>query len=447
MRSARFSRSSLVCLLGSCLLMCSVTGCSRLLAQNDSKNDDQKKKSGLVAVQTVAVQQAEIRRTSSQPATVYPFYAADIRAKAHGYVSDVAVDIGDVVQAGSVLATISVPEMETRRLIAVAEIEKQKAEEARAAAGVALAAANVNASTALAAEARSQMQQVEASLAAAESEFSRTSDLVRRGSIQGRMLDEVRQRRDSEAAKQAAVTSSIDSAIANVEVAKAKLASAKADVKAAAASTDVSTRKVEEIDVLIKYATLTAPFDGVVTRRNVSPGDLVNERNDSEPLFVISQLSKVRIHIPVPENDAAFVNRGDSISLVFPSFSSEDAMTVSVTRHTGQLDPSTRMMLVEAEVENTDGKLIPGMFGKASIAMGTQVAANMLPARAVRFDESGKAYVYVVADDTTVSVVSVTTGMDNGNTIEIVSGLESGQTVISAHLQRFTEGQKVKVLD
>ena len=70
----------------------------------------------------------------------------------------------------------------------------------------------------------------------------------------------------------------------------------------------------------------------------------------------------------------------------------------------------------------------------------------MLPARAVRFDDSGDAYVYVVSGDE-VSVVPVKTGMDDGNTIEIVTGLEPGQTVIDAHLQRFKDGQKIRVLN
>ncbi|MCP4510030.1 MAG: efflux RND transporter periplasmic adaptor subunit, partial [Fuerstiella sp.] len=181
------------------------------------------------------------------------------------------------------------------------------------------------------------------------------------------------------------------------------------------------------------YATLTAPFNGLVTKRNVSPGDLVSERSSGAPLFVVSQIDKVRIHISVPENDAAYVDRGDSISLVFPSFPAEEAMTVTVTRSTGSLDPGTRTMLVEAEVANTDGRLLPGMFGQASITLSTKVASNMLPARAVRFDESGNAYVYVVSGED-VSVVPVTTGIDDGKTIEIVAGLEPGQTVIDAHL-------------
>ncbi|MCP4857545.1 MAG: efflux RND transporter periplasmic adaptor subunit [Fuerstiella sp.] len=441
MRFLRFLPASV--LLGGLVL--TAAGCSQNSAA-DRSGAAKPKPQTPVAVKTVAVAQEDIRRSTVQPATVHPFYAAAIQAKVHGYVKEVRVDIGDAVQAGDVLAIIDVPEMTRQRMTTLAQVDRQRAEEERAKAGIDLAKANVQAAEAMTAEAESNLQQVEASLAAAEAEFRRTDDLVKRGSMQPRILDEARKKRDSEAAGRAAVTSAIESAVANVNVAKFKLAAAQADLKFAAAETVIQQRQIEEIDELIRYATLTAPFNGLVTKRNVSPGDLVSERSSGAPLFVVSQIDKVRIHISVPENDAAYVDRGDSISLVFPSFPAEEAMTVTVTRSTGSLDPGTRTMLVEAEVANTDGRLLPGMFGQASITLSTKVASNMLPARAVRFDESGNAYVYVVSGED-VSVVPVTTGIDDGKTIEIVAGLEPGQTVIDAHLQRFKDGQKVRVLN
>jgi multidrug efflux pump subunit AcrA (membrane-fusion protein) len=103
-------------------------------------------------------------------------------------------------------------------------------------------------------------------------------------------------------------------------------------------------------------------------------------------------------------------------------------------------------MLVEVEAPNPERKLIPGMFGQATISLGTPVTANMLPARAIRFSESGEAYVYIVSDDQSVTVTPVTTGLDDGLSIEVKSGVELGQHVIDAHLKRFTTGQKVTLL-
>ncbi|QEG02707.1 Solvent efflux pump periplasmic linker SrpA precursor [Stieleria maiorica] len=403
----------------------------------------------LVAVRTVAVTESEIQPTTTQPASVHAFYRSEIRAKVPGFVSELKVDIGDVVQAGQVLAQIDVPEMEKQRQIIQARIARLKAEEKRATAGVNLADAQVRSSQARLAQAESEMSRVDASLAAAQSEFERTSDLVERGSLQDRMLDESRKKRDSERAAKQAVASAIESAKANVAVTEAQKAAAEADLEAAQAETMIAERELEELQVMIDYATVRAPLAGIVSQRNVEPGDLVGSGADqasTKPLFVISQIDKLRVRIPVPETEAAHINPGDEVTLTFPTFSGEPAITAAVTRQSGSLDPSTRTMIVEVELENAEGKLLPGMFGRASIKLGSKVAANMLPSRAIRFSEEGNATVYVLGQDDTVTVAAIETGLDDGNSIQVRSGLLPGQRVIDAHLKRFTDGQKVSVL-
>ena len=405
---------------------------------------------GRTPVKTVAVTQTEVKRTTTQPATVHAYYRAEIRAMASGYVKHLAADIGDYVEAGATLAVIDVPEMEKQRQIIEARLRRLEAEEQRATASIHLAAAEVRSSQASLAEAKSLMSRADALLAAAEAEFTRTQDLVQRQSLQDRMLDEARKKRDSEAAGKEAVASSIQSAEAKVAVAEAQQASAETDLVAARADTEIARRQLEELDVLIGYATVRAPFEGIVTRRAVEPGDLVRDSSEvgsGEPLFLVSQVDRVRVRIPVPEADALLVNKGDEVTLTFPSFSAETPIQGTVTRLSGSLDPSTRTMLVEADIPNTDGKLVPGMFGQASIALATKVAANVLPSRAVRFSAEGAAYVYVVGEDETVTIAEITTGLDDGKSIEVVSGVEPGQEVIDSHLKRFTDGQKVGVLD
>lgn len=402
-----------------------------------------------VPVKTVSVVQEDVKRTMMQPATVHPYYRAEVRAKVSGYVKEVKADIGDCVEAGTTLAVIAVPEMDKQRQIIEARITRYEFEEKRAEAGVGLAGANVRSAEAKLAQAKSEMSRAEASLAAMEAEFNRTRDLVQRQSLESRVLDEVRKKRDSELANKEATASAINSAEAEVAVAEAQKASAQADLQAAEAETAIARRELEELDILMAYAILKAPFSGMVTARTVDPGNLVRESSEvgrGQPLFVISQVARVRVHIPVPEADAALVSRGDAITLRFPSFPAEEPVEATVTRLSGDLDPSTRTMLVEAEIENTDNKLLPGMFGEASITLSTKVATNMLPARAVRFSESGEAYVYIVGGDQTVTVTPVTTGFDNGHSIEVKQGIEPGQQVIDAHLKRFESGQKVTLV-
>ncbi|MCR9198024.1 MAG: efflux RND transporter periplasmic adaptor subunit [Planctomycetaceae bacterium] len=398
-----------------------------------------------VRVKTVSLTTSESRRTTSQPATVHALHTASIRPRVAGYLDQVLVDIGDVVEDGQPLAVIDVPEMKKQAAVLDARVAQRQAMETAARAGVKLASANVEATKAKLEQARSELQSVEASLAAATAEFKRTKDLVDRRSLEARVLDEVRKKRDSELARQAAVTSAVTSASAEVKVAAARQSAAEAELVTAIAETKIATSEREELDVHLGFATLQAPFHGVVTMRHAEPGDLVGS-DESQVLFVISQIDRVRVRTAIPERDAAFVNRGDSVALSFPSFPGQEALAASVTRTTSGLDPSTRMMTVEMEMDNPGSRLLPGMFGRAEIELDVIDSMAALPARAVRFTEKGEPYVYVVADGQ-VSRVDVVTGADTGEVIQIVSGLNPGQSVIDAHLQRFQDGQKVNVLN
>lgn len=403
----------------------------------------------LTPVKTVAVAATEVQRTTTQPASVHAYYRAEIRPQSSGYVGELRADMGDVVEAGAVLATIEVPELKKQREIIESRIRGMLAAEQQAGAGINLAQARVNSFKAMLAEAESQMASAQAAWAGADAEFNRTQDLVSRGSLQNRMLDEVRMKRDTESARKIATSSSIDSAQAEVAVARAQATAAEAELAAAAAHTEIARRELEEIDVLIDFATIRAPFAGIVTERNIELGDLVSSHdsgNATAPMFVVSQTDRVRVRIPIPETDAPLIMPDDSVTLTFPSFSAEAPIVGTISRRSGNLDPNTRTMMVEVDLDNADGKLLPGMFGQATIQMASKVAANTLPSQAIRFDESGKAFVYIVSDQSTVSVAEVETGLDDGNTIQVLSGVAAGQRVIGSHLKRFSEGQSVAVL-
>lgn len=402
-----------------------------------------------VVVKTVAVTQSETRKTTRQPATVHAYHAAELFSRATGYVRVVQADIGDFVEANATLAELDVPDLHQQHAVLLARVARLEAEQERAASGVDLADAAIAAARANLGQSKSLAAGADASLAVATAEYQRTRDMVNRGSLQARNLDEAIGLRDSRAADRESVGSQIRSSQAEVDVAKAKKAAAEADLTAAEAETEIAKRELDLLQVSIAYATIKAPFAGIVTHRGIDPGDLVREHGSDrrEPLFVISQTDRVRVHVPVPETDAPSVNRGDAIQLTFPSFVDEPPMVAEVTRTTGILDPNTRTMMVETVLDNSSGKLIPGMFGQATIELDSRVAAAVLPARAVRFDEPGNAYVYAINDQDTVQIVPVRTGADNGSEIEILEGLSTGQVVIDAHLKRFIDGQKVAVME
>jgi RND family efflux transporter MFP subunit len=424
------------------LLLTVLTGCST--EKNAIDSDDANE---LVAVKAVSVQQMDSARSTVAPASVLPFFQTELRPKVTGYAVELNADIGDVVSAGDILVLIDLPEMQKQAQTIEARLQRLDAEAIRAEAGVKLAAAGIKAAEAKVEQAKSDVDRVEADVAASESEFNRTSDLVNRQSVQPKLLDEARSRRDSDLAQRASILSAIQAALADVEVARAKKTSAEADLQAALADKQIAVKQLEELRVMIDYGSLKAPFAGVITARDINPGDLVGKEQAADrPLMTISQIDKLRVHIPVPERDAASVAAGDEVELSFPSYPDE-VITVKVSRLTHVLDPSTRTMLVEADIDNKDGKLMAGMFGQATIRFSSDTVAGVLPARAVRFDSSGNAFVYVIDRDDVVSVSRIKIGADDGRLIEVTEGLSNDQRVIDAHLQRFVDGQKVTVLN
>ena len=419
-----------------------------LFAITSSATAQDKGKSEVVSVRAVAVVQQQVTRTTTQPASIEPFYRAEIRSRLPGYVLEVKADIGDVVSPGDVLAVLDTPELLQQAEIIKARIRRLQSEERRTAAAVALAAASVQSAEAMHEQSKSQVAKDEAMLTAATAEAERIKDLVARGASEPRLLDEVNRRRDAALASRQAAMSAVISAKANVMVAESRKAAAEADVDVARAETEIARAELKELEVMRAFSQLTAPFAGVVVQRAANPGDLVNSGNSAHsaaPLFTINQTEKVRCHLSVPERDAAFVRPEDKIQLTFPSFQGEKFET-TVTRTSQNLDRETRTMLVEAVIPNPDGKLIPGMFGQATLSLEAPAAVSVLPSRAVRFDGKGTARVFVILDDQSVAVKDIQILSDDGLMLQ-VAGLEPGQRVIDAHLQRFSDGQRVQVMN
>lgn len=360
----------------------------------------------VVTVKTLTPTRGSLSLSTTQPATVHPFQEADLAARVSGYVKSVAVDIGDTVKAGDVLAEIDAPEMGI-------QAERKEAE-------IRLLG--------------SKRDQLEASVRAAEAllraeklEFERAEKLVRTGAVTERIRDESRSRMESS---------------------EAELAVSQAEVKSAEAAQQVATKELEEIRTMMGYAQLKAPFDGVVTLRDLDPGDLVKVADSAAsagPLFQIAMLDTVRVRVAVPENDAVYIDPGDAAQFTCRALGGA-VFTGEVARSSRSINPRSGSMQVEIDLKNADGKLIPGMFGEAVITLENYSDVLTLPAGAVRFDESGNSSVVYVVDNGLIKVVSVKTGIDDGMSIEILEGLSGGEQVVGNGIGRLAEGTPVVVL-
>jgi RND family efflux transporter MFP subunit len=407
--------------------------------------------SDLPVVSVVSPTVTTIRRTTTQPATVHAYHQAQIYAKVSGYLDELKVDIGQTVSKDDPLGIISVPEMQKSREKQEADIRRLVAEEGKAAALIKLAAAQVTSAKAELDRAKADIATAVSQLNADKFEFDRVTDLVNQKAVAARLLDEATQKFESSQSAKASADAALQSATAAVTVAQEQEAVAKAEETAAKAQTDVGRSELDEIDAMISYATLKAPFAGVVTQRHVDLGDLVRNiqtasESSRKPLFEVSQVDRVRVRISVAENEAPLAGEGDAVSLRLKSLPDRPFDGV-IKRVAKRLDEATRTMLVEMELKNEEGLLLPGMYGEATINLEETPNAIVLPATAVRFDETGNSSVYVVGSDSTISIVVVKTGYDDGKQIQILSGLDASARVVDGKLGRLKEGEKVKIVD
>ena len=150
----------------------------------------------------------------------------------------------------------------------------------------------------------------------------------------------------------------------------------------------------------------------------------------------------------IPENDAPLIRVGADADLKLRSMPGRK-FTGKVTRFANTLDKRTQTMLVEIVLKNThDGNqwvLLAGMYGEATITLQQKPKTLVLPASAIRFDSNGKGSIYTLGADDTVRITPVTTGLDFGDEIEVVSGVKPGDRIVGATIGRLKSGQKVRV--
>ncbi|MDE7349487.1 MAG: efflux RND transporter periplasmic adaptor subunit [Muribaculaceae bacterium] len=186
---------------------------------------------------------------------------------------------------------------------------------------------------------------------------------------------------------------------------------------------------------------LTSPISGVVTARNYDPGDMTG----ALPILTVAQVNPVKVVINVNESQLASINKGMPVDLTFNTYGDEVFKgTVSLVMPT--VDAASRTVGVEITLPNSDGRVLPGMFGRATISHGMS-SHVVVPDRAVvKQQGSGDHYVYVLNNDGTVSYNKVELGQRIGTSYELISGVPSGAEVIVEGQNALTDGKKVQVI-
>lgn len=211
------------------------------------------------------------------------------------------------------------------------------------------------------------------------------------------------------------------------------------------AAADANVRRLEELE---GFKHVYAPFDGVLTRRNVDPGALINSGNAGasgpRELFDVARTDPLRVYISVPQAYAPAIKTGMDAVVTLQEFPGQKFIG-TVVRTADSIDTTTRTLLTEVDVPNKDGKLLPGSFGEVHFKPNIDVNKVTVPVNAMLFRREG-AQVAVVGSDGKVQLRRITIGRDYGTTLEVVGGVDVNDQVIVNPSDSIEDGQQVNVV-
>jgi membrane fusion protein (multidrug efflux system) len=204
---------------------------------------------------------------------------------------------------------------------------------------------------------------------------------------------------------------------------------------------------LHELEADQRYENITADLEGVVTARYADAGTLIPQSTGgsltgSTPIVALSVLSPLRVYVDLPQSQAPFVKDGDQAVVTVPEYPGR-RFTGAVTRHPPALATATRTMLVEVDLPNDDGALLPGMYAQVSIAVSGRSRVPTVPDDVLVFRD-GRVFVPVVDGDR-LRVVPVALGFDDGRTSEVVEGLSGGELTATNVGQTARDGEPVAV--
>jgi membrane fusion protein, multidrug efflux system len=337
------------------------------------------------SVDVVPVVSKAVERQVKLPGEFQPYLAVPMFAKVSGFVRQVNVDRGSQVKRGQLLATLEAPEMQAQIVEAEAKAQALELQRAEAA----------------------------AKLAAAQSTYERL--------------------------KAASATPGVV-AENDVIVAQKNAEAAKSLVQSYENSINAAQAQVRAVKDLGQYLQIRAPFDGIITERNVHPGALVGPGAGSTPLLRLHQVSRLRLVVAVPEALVGGIVKGARVPFTVPAYPGEPfSGVVSLIAH--DLDEKTRSMAVELDVRNPDLRLSPGMYPEVQWPVRRPQPSLLVPPTSI-VTTTERTFVIRV-NDGVARWVNVGRGARVGDLIEVFGSLKDGDLVVRRGTDEIREGAKV----
>jgi RND family efflux transporter MFP subunit len=335
-------------------------------------------------VRVASVRAADSQITISLPATTLAFEAANVFARTSGYIEKRYVDIGDRVNAGALLADITAPELDHQIAQAKATLAQDQA----------------------------SLQQTQASRDLADVTNGRDSKLVKQGWLTLQQGDNDR----------------------------LTLAAQKAAVGVAQSNIAAQEAQIRILEQEKAYQRVVAPFDGVITQRNIDNGSLV--QSGSTFMFTLMHPDVIRTQVYVPQDEAFGLGPGVDAVVRVPEIPGR-TFPGKVTRIASALQPGSRTLLTEIDVPNPDGALSPGIYCTIELFIPRKTPSMIIPSDAVVFDRDGL-HVAVV-ENGSAHLKKIAIVRDFGTEVEVHDGVKPGDQVILNPMVNLVEGSKVAV--
>ncbi len=334
-----------------------------------------------------------------------PYQQIDVHAKVAGYVKDIAVDVGDRVTKGQLLATLEIPEFQDDLENAVAGVRRAEEEVKRADA---------------------ELERSKSAHEIAHLSFTRLSGVLK---VQPNLIAE----------------QEIDDAQARDRVSEAQVSTDEAALAAAREQLEEAKANEGKVKTLQAYSQITAPFSGVITRRYADTGAMIQagtaSNTQSMPLVQLSQNDRLRLVLPVPGSIVPKIQIGTPVEVQVQSLGKSIRGTVS--RFAQKLDLSTRTMETEVDVPNPQLLLMPGMYATAILDLDRRENALTLPVQAIS-GSGTKTTVLIVDSSKRIEERQVTLGIETPTKFEVVSGLKEGDLVVVGSRSQLSVGQTVE---
>jgi len=227
-------------------------------------------------------------------------------------------------------------------------------------------------------------------------------------------------------------------------VSKQETDQAVSDLSSKQAMVTSNEANVRRLQQLQSYERIYAPFDGVITARNIDIGDLIGAGQNTTPkeLFHLASINELRVYIPVPEVYAASVKTGEKTALTTDEFPGQ-TFTGTLVRDSDSIDPASRTLNVEVDVENPKRQLFPGAYVFVHLAVPPTTGAVTIPANTLLFRSEGLRV--AVVRNGKVQLTPITIGHDYGSSVEVLSGLTAQDAVVVDPSDSIEDGEAVEI--